>query len=1390
MKFSPKNLSTFKYSLITILVLLIPIGYYFFYHVPGKEAYFTNRNLRLLGDMSEHIAAKIESFKSTIDRVVINKKSLIKQAITDSLKRNRSLTATATTVDSLLKIQSIQYLLKTRIHEIQTLELQQIRLKSGHSLFSSLIKKYLPEDADSEQIESHDLGNKFSMIHFDLALTENNFALLMDYIGQRTDQDIQGDYSVELLIRSRLSEIIQPLIPPGIFDNILLVEYGKEGRVIYQNARDEFFAMRLDSLTSKLNQPTTSGFDKIKWGNKYYNLYVQPVRIAVSANLPGIRHQSHLEWMLVGLVESAKFSSQCRTISHFKISVFASLVLLVLLSLPLFKLRFIGMHEEIKKVDLLLSIFALFLGAAVLTFFLLSIYADNRDFDEIDHSLKSFSSAIEKNLNSEIDSLFSQYRQIRKIIPDTLTDFRIPSILADPIYPYQNVSELPYPYFAQIAWVAGDGMQARKLSVDSKLTPLVNVKSRDYVQKIIQNQSWYKDGKPFYVQPIISITTGKNDAVLSFPDTVDQRLFAKMDERAIIQIPGKDSAEAIIAISVDFISLLNTVIPQGYGFCIIEDDGSVLFHNEINKNLQENFFTECDNNPKLRAAVFSKTDKHLYANYLGRGHRLYVKPLANIPWTLVTFADLNVIRSSELSALTIASIMFGLLVLIYLILFIVFRSINLIHDIHILWPKTELNKTYQFYIISLLTLCGFYYALMFKLNPTVNFIIAFSMPFLVYTFTSLLLHNRINLVALQRLALKYKIGLYLIILFCCTLLLVLSIHIFIFTVLSFGLGLLLATKFIAERINNGRWPEFYAHYAISATIFVLAASILPAIALYKISSDSEKEVLLKREQISLMQNVKLRNSRIKQELQDINLHPTSTEQNPAKMLLAKRLHYSHALDVYSRFLNGTRITDKKDNIDDIPAKESSSLDRLLARTRSAAKIIGYQNWELFKSTSANNAWDWKSAANDSLVLENNYGHNKQKLFIISHFRKFSYPSTTTWILGLPLIILILFIVFLFFVRRVFTLDIILPKVETEEWNKPQTIFQNTLYLGPPKSGKSGFLKSVKNFDLIDLREYSDPKLLLSDPKVKNKSRHKLYIIDHFAFHIDDDEWNDAKYKLIEQLTGRGDNIVVIISSIDPFEYFRKKSLHDETKMSAFNQWATILSSFSTVYHNVQTDDSEFKRFADQYATEKTKLINDDNAKNTIEHFKSLVLAECKPTLYLQRVGKEILTKFCIDTNFIHDDTIIGEIQQRAEPFYRSVWAFCSIEEKITLIHLAHNGFVPAKDANYVRRLMQKGLVNKRHGFQLLNSSFRQFVMDAETSTEIKEWKRNQEKSWGNIRTPLVTVLIAIALFIFVTQRSTFNTGIALISAFITSIPALMRFFSVLRMGALKQPEAG
>lgn len=1402
-----QNLSKLKYSIITLLLLMIPIGYYFYQYVPSREDYFTSRNLRLLGEMSEHINEKVKNYKTSLDNVLI-KNQLIKTVLNNSRTH-----PTEQDAMQLMNIEKVRKEVEDQLHGIENFSLQEYRIQPGFGLLDSVFND-LCMPANATDVQSLSYHRQFSHTRFSLEPSANGANLHLKYLGQRKDPANAwgGTFTVFLDGIVSLQTLIEPLIQPEIFDNILVLNQSNANTVVYQAVKREFLATRLDTLLKSADVGEHGSWREIILGNTRYKMYTQPVRISYLGDLPELHSAPSIDWELVGLVEAEKFEAASREISHFRITLFIYLVFVVLISLPFIKLRYIGEREELKKNDLLLGLFAILLGAGGLTFFLLTLFAESKDVGILNHSLKKFATEIEENFHGEIDQALSQVEHFQENFFWQGNENRKTSVLFDPDYRVTASEKLPYPFFNQIAWIAGNGEQARKVGTRQTLTPLVNVAQREYFQRIKSRQHWYRAGaKPFFIQPIISITTGENNAVISLPDSVYADVLKSVDP-ALDELPDKALVPTVVALSLNFNSLQNTLFPQGFGYCIIDENGQVLFHSDADKNLQENFFTECDNNEQLRGAVFSRVESDIYVDYIGRGHRIFVRPLPDMPWTLITFADVALLRTPELSLLSIAVLLFLFLLSGYALVLVLSKSINIFNDRNWFWPQKGLDKTYRLYIPLMFGGAGFCYAAFFHLNNGETFYLGILLPLITVAVTHFLFREKMDFLRLKGYANEYRRafpGVLGILLICG---IWFQYEAVAYAAVFAFFGAILASDQITKLANKEKFPIHYIRYAMSGVAFLVMISILPVIAFFKVAYDAEMELLIKRSQIHLLQDYHKREHRLMSELQQFKPEDNSHPGNDCRLsaLESRRLNAQSADDIYARFFFQSYIGSidslptiadgqarhrfKKNNISDGDSiawqpESASTVDSLLAFFRSRLKIAHHETLALFHNQTADSAWQWQIAANQLLLFRKNTSPNSGIPVIVSEMKFFSKPAGWIWFLGLPMLIIMIFLMLMFFVQKVFIHDIAIPNYPDGDEMTMLALLQNTLYIGQPNSGKSAFIQRIQYKYSIDIRKMDEPADLPSalqqaieascweNPKA-------VIILDHFDHLLGQADWDRAKLTLLESLISTHQRNVVLVTAIDPEIFFARRSSDDqrdqvENKRES-KRWAIALSSFTKVYHNIRANSSIFHEFMKDASETAVSSREDENEKARIAQLYQTVAGECAHTLFLQNLGTQLVLNVDFRNEFFNPEVLVDEILQRAEPYYKSIWAVLGIEEKIVLYHLARNGFAPPKDARIVRILTRKGLLHKELRFRLLNESFRKYVLTAEPGGVIEKWRESSERGWQDIRTPLVTILIALALFLFVTQRGTFDEGIAWLSAITAAVPVLMKLVNIFR----------
>ena len=276
-----------------------------------------------------------------------------------------------------------------------------------------------------------------------------------------------------------------------------------------------------------------------------------------------------------------------------------------------------------------------------------------------------------------------------------------------------------YPYFDQMFWVDNGGFQQIKWTVRSRVTPATRLCQFNFFVETMQGHLWqFADGnrkESFRIDPLYSPNTGEYQAVigLTYDHANDP---ADKPERPL----------AMTAMVTEMLSLIDPVVPPGYGFAVVDESGMVLFHSVSDRNGREQLFDEVDGDPAVRAAVFARTGGQLATTYHGAPHRFFVRPLRHIlgcPWTLITFRDLRPLAALQLQR----TVLMLILCVIYLLL-VCFCAIAFVRMYDYprgwLWPQSTLNARYVHVTLSLLTLAALLYAVVLWASLLVSFVAA------------------------------------------------------------------------------------------------------------------------------------------------------------------------------------------------------------------------------------------------------------------------------------------------------------------------------------------------------------------------------------------------------------------------------------------------------------------------------------------------------------------------------------------------------------------------------------------------------------------------------------------------------------------------------------------
>ena len=518
--------------------------------------------------------------------------------------------------------------------------------------------------------------------------------------------------------RANLDAMMDPLLGGNDFDDVLLF---RAGEVVYQRAATR--TGNVPTLAALMEQAADQGarttpgsgqgeanksppaptvtYSKpisVEYLGDRYFLYFQRISVppSLQAGATGATGGAPAEWLLCGLVRAKRLDWEAGALPGSLLALLLFLLLMALLAWPLLKLWFMGPRERLRATNVYLLVIACLLASGLLTSFVLYTSLQLRVSQAIDDELQRIANQVEQRFDREIKSAYRQLICFNRMYnraqaPESTADGHTDRAMCA----VPNIRAWLYPYFKQLLWVnekgepylawtptAGDDptQPPRAWWIMPMDPPPLELRDRPYFKDVQRGRLWElgpealacdqgcscpgdahrtdpdgagsgcsedeasRDGPiRFAIQPVRSRIDGENTVVLAVAiwDTVDPQV-------ALIATP--------------LLSLIGPVVPPGFGFAVLDDTGTVLFHSDATHNLQENFFQESEDARALIAAVQARRAESVAGAYTAKAHRLYTAPLQNTPWSVVAFYDRGFIDTMHIGVAEAWLAMFGLYV--------------------------------------------------------------------------------------------------------------------------------------------------------------------------------------------------------------------------------------------------------------------------------------------------------------------------------------------------------------------------------------------------------------------------------------------------------------------------------------------------------------------------------------------------------------------------------------------------------------------------------------------------------------------------------------------------------------------------------------------------------
>jgi hypothetical protein len=1395
-----KPVTSWVLPLITAVVLASAFCLYYFVYVAAQREYLTNRNFRSLAALGDQVQTMVSIYGSVLE------------FSTDLANNTRNSTRR--------KKEELKQFVVVRPED---------RDKPWPDQKQEALKDYLKYLAPGLELAVADTKAKANPATGPRLKVQRRNGHWEIVLRGGPHEDAEKNYIGSL----ELSRLLTPLVVSLPFDDILLVS--GDGAIIYQRDRagprfttlTRLLHARAEDADNKSAGTTENGkpvdntddahprlpswhedldadavslnadptwrrrsthLTDVVLAGTHYKLFLQPVLVDVFTD--EIRQDKPAqEWVICGLRSNKALEWEALSISSTFMVGLTALFIVVFISGPVLKILFINRREHLRLRELgFLGLFLVLL-TSILTLSGLNAVAFPLDGDT-ESQLQQLGDRLSRNIHNELRDMRDQLQewcnhknsQNKNDLAEDLTlavdseVIRRPTLEADG-GSSPKANEPPpaktYPYLNNAFWTDDDGNQIVKWSASAYLTPMI-----DLAQTPIYtgSKSTYLDGKgpPFHFDSVVPPNKLEYLASLTMRTA---------DCNSELQDPGSRLSQEVTAgsafITSQPLSLIDPILPFGYGFALFDQSGLVLFHADKTRSLRENFLQETDWDKQLYAAAFGhSTRPSLKIKYFGNDYQARVIPVTGIsqaPWSLIVYRDLTFVRTLKLQSMTMTTMLFLTILLVPTIgiaIWCIIRRPEFTPEW--LWPNRARMSTYVYLIIVYTLLIILFVSLGFSSSSGQNVVACAAIPYTALLLTALPLLNRPRR------------------------------HLDVWWQRTFQ------RKMKGYQIPGQAEVGPYAwrkSYFLGLILLFLLVGVLIPMALFRTCLNVERRLGIKQAQLHLASRLDQRltstiercrtdkpgvdelgigtcnefNNPVSQECPEdtksdeeantlsSNVKPESSSKEKVPDLPPRNVHYSPWGMIV---LDPLFPADGKLPVcPHSPGRRSEELyggwfENLvymlhLDYNQTAAEMLGVVPDRVsHRSSNDSPDWSWENSQKGSTLTLRWHGihllsatnkdlyHNlspdtesgkpENDLLITSRI-----PASTWSFAGLTVAavtILTIGLIVWALARRIFLFHV-KPLKLTGALRLAECIRdgRSVVILVPP---------AVSDWHLEAHKWTVDLMKMVTGPKwAEDLPVNTVIEIPNFEQGWDNPEIKNQKFDLLNRLLEITNIQVAVIMVVcaSPEDYGR-------------------------VFHPLGLDLIDLRE-APFYWLEQYK-----------GPAQSLIWKECGPMPALWPIGAQ-LAKDIKAENVCSLETISSEILERADEYYRLVWKDCSDDQKFVLAQIAEDGLLNPTNARAIRQLVREGLITTDPQFRLMNESFRRFLRSAASPGLKQQWLRASRRSgWGKMHGVFFTTMILLGAFLLTTQNALWQSSAAYVTTALGALGTLANLFNTYRSG--------
>ena len=435
----------------------------------------------------------------------------------------------------------------------------------------------------------------------------------LDYpLYDSTDNALVSDMTIGL------SSIVQPIIATykDIFENYLVLRNAHPDSVgDYETAFSSGtlpidYHVNMDSLIKKDDGFNLITVRDITIEGTPYKLFLYPLQLGKE------------KLVLAGMIDSSTYRKSYNTLPFNMVVLIGVLVLLLFMHLPVLKIYLLGKTERIRAFDIRMIIVTYFLAAFLIFFLFSRIFLNHVQSMHNFTRLTDLSAQVEKSFTTEIHQACQQLRQWDTIDPQLAAN----SSLADSLF---RLPPYPYPYADYVYWIDSAGKWVTTWSAKRKYkAELLDVHDRPYFQDFIRRDLLTLSDKyppdSFTIQPTLSRLDGEY--------TVNILTHSH---------PLRNRNALMIGVSTEMYSVCDPLLPFGYNFSIIDDQGNILYDSKPGRALLSNITRETESPSDILAPLRYHSKRYFNSFILqGKSRALLVSPMKGLPYALLVYYDL------------------------------------------------------------------------------------------------------------------------------------------------------------------------------------------------------------------------------------------------------------------------------------------------------------------------------------------------------------------------------------------------------------------------------------------------------------------------------------------------------------------------------------------------------------------------------------------------------------------------------------------------------------------------------------------------------------------------------------------------------------------------------